>query len=176
MTGKRILEIGWTQGVLFEFLIFGVLPDMRHGIDLLNTRLTEVYRKLPLAGISCADGQSLPFPNEHFDLVLQFTALSSILADDIKTKVAQEMLRMLKPDGALLWYDFWLNPTNKQTKGIRPQEIRHLFPGCSVNFQKTTLAPPVARRVIPCSWGFAFFLEGLGILNTHYLAVIRPQR
>jgi SAM-dependent methyltransferase len=177
LAGKSILEIGCgSGGVLLEFLTFGALPDMLFGIDLLFTRIVEAHDKLPLAGISCADGQSLPFPNGHFDLVLQFTALSSILDDDIKANVAREMLRMLKPDGAVLWYDFWLNPTNKQTKGIRPQEIRHLFPGCSVTHQKITLAPPVARRIVPWGWGFAIFLESLGILNTHYLAVIRPQR
>jgi len=73
LAGKRILEIGCgSGGVLLEFLTFGALPEMLLGIDLLYTRLNEAHHKLPLTGIICADGQKLPFPNGHFDIVLQF--------------------------------------------------------------------------------------------------------
>ena len=73
------------------------------------------------------------------------------------------------------WYDFWLNPTNPQTRGIRPAEIRRLFPNCRYEFHKITLAPPIARRVVPISWMLALFLESLKIFNSHYLVAIRPQ-
>jgi len=86
------------------------------------------------------------------------------------------MLRVLKPNGIILWYDFWLNPTNPQTRGIRPKEIRELFPNCNFEFHKITLAPPIARRIVPLSWGLALFLEGLKIFNSHYLVVIRPLK
>jgi len=72
-------------------------------------------------------------------------------------------------------YDFWLDPTNPQTRGIRPGEIRRLFPNCQYIFRKITLAPPLARRIVPLSWGLALFLESLGIFNSHYLATIRPE-
>lgn len=81
--------------------------------------------------------------------------------------------RLARPNALILWYDFWLNPTNQQTRGLRPAEIRQLFPNCAIQFHKITLAPPLARRVVPIYWGLAFFLESLGIFNTHYLAVIR---
>jgi hypothetical protein len=106
---------------------------------------------------------------------LQYTALSSILDPRIRQNVARDMLRVLKPEGILLWYDFWLNPTNPQTRGIRPAEIRELFPACNYEFHKITLAPPLARRIVPFSWGLALFLEGLRIFNSHYLAVISPK-
>jgi hypothetical protein len=48
----------------------------------------------------------------------------------------------------ILRYDFRLNPTNPQTRGIRPKEIKRLFPGCAFEFHKITLAPPLARRII----------------------------
>ena len=74
-----------------------------------------------------------------------------------------------------MWYDFWLNPTNPQTKGIRPAEIRQLFPGCRCSFQRITLAPPLARRIIPLSWGLGLLLEGLKLFNSHYLAAIQKD-
>ena len=97
-----------------------------------------------------------------------------------------------KPGGMILWYDFWLNPINPQTRGIRPAEIKRLFPNCLYEFHRITLAPPIARKLAPISWGLCLFLESLKIFNiipfgrwsssrslayrdhTHYLATIRP--
>lgn len=109
------------------------------------------------------------------DLALQFTAFSSLLDQNIKTRMAQKMLRVLKPQGMILWYDFWLNPTNRATRGIGKGEIRRLFPHCTFAFQRITLAPPIARAVIKVSWGFCALLEKMQILNTHYLVAIRPD-
>lgn len=113
--------------------------------------------------------------NTLFDLVLQYTAVSSILDPGLRQSICADMLRVLKPTGLIFSYDFWLNPTNKQTRGLRPAEIRQLFPNCQVEFQRITLAPPIARRLVPLSWLVAAILEKLSVLNTHYLAAIRPE-
>jgi ubiquinone/menaquinone biosynthesis C-methylase UbiE len=171
---RKVLEVGCGDGgVLINFLVNGADPLKIHGIDLLYSRLKHAKKKLALSWMVNADGQSLPYSSETFDLVLQFTAFSSILDDQIKSNMAADMLRVLKPEGAVLWYDFWLNPTNPQTRGIRPKEIRKLFPDCSYDLRKITLAPPIARRVVPISWGLALFLESLTIFNSHYLVLIR---
>ena len=168
-----ILEMGCGSGrVLTEYLEFGALPEKLYGIDLLFDRLLHAHHNLHSSGFANADGQSLPFPDQTFDLVIQSTAISSILDSEFRQKICADMLRVLKPNGMILWYDFWLNPTNPQTHGIRPAEIRRLFPDCTFEFHKITLAPPLARRLVPLSWGLALFLEGLRIFNTHYLIVI----
>lgn len=61
---------------------------------------------------------------------------------------------------------------NPQTKGIRPSEIRELFPNCRVEMHRITLAPPLTRLLIKGSWVICLLLENLSILNTHYLAKI----
>ncbi|MCL4562620.1 MAG: class I SAM-dependent methyltransferase [Chloroflexi bacterium] len=171
-----ILEVGCgTGGILLEYHSFGAHPENTHGVDLLPARLRDAHQHLPGSPILCADGQFLPLPSHFYDLVLQYTVFTSIFDDTIKMKIASEMLRVLKPGGMILWYDFWLNPTNKQTRGIRPAEIRRLFPGCRFDFHKVTLAPPVARRLAPVSWILALLLEKISLLNSHYLAVIRSQ-
>jgi len=179
-----IFEMGCGGGgVLTEYLGFGASPENLFGVDLLFDRLRHTHHVLQGSGLANADGQFLPFPSQTFDLVLQSTAISSILDPEIRRNICADMLRVLrspdpasgKPGGMILSYDFWLNPTNPQTRGIRPAEIKQLFPNCHYEFHRITLAPPLARRLAPVSWGLCLFLESLKIFNTHYLVAIRPN-
>ena len=172
---KKILEVGCgSGGVLAEYLAFGALSGNLFGVDLLLDRLSHAHQWLSCCNIANADGQRLPFPSQAFDLVLQYTTLSSILDPDLRGRICTEMRRVLKPSGLILSYDFWLNPTNSQTQGIRPAEITRLFPNCRYEFHRITLAPPITRKLADLSWGLCSFLEGLKIFNTHYLVCIRP--
>lgn len=173
-TNQRVLEVGCGRGgVLIEYLYYGAAS--LSGIDLLADRVIEAKQRLPQAVLSCADGQKLPFAPDCFDLVMQYTAFSSVLDDNVKANMGREMLRVLRPNGLILWYDFWLNPTNPQTRGIRPAEVRRLFPNCEYTFRRVTLAPPIARRLVRVSWMACALLEKLRLFNTHYLAVIRKN-
>jgi len=177
LAGRHILEIGCgAGGVLREFLSFGAYPQHLHGVELLDWRVTKAKALSPYFPLVCADGQALPYPDHCFDLVLQYTVFSSILDDNVKRSIAREMCRVLKPDGLILWYDCWLNPTNPHTRGIRRAEVRALFPGSHFSFHRITLAPPIARRLVSVSWLACYVLERLRIFNTHYLVAIRPSR
>lgn len=176
LRGRRILELGCgSGGVLLEALSFGAAAEKLHGAELLLERVQATGRVLPSLGLICADGQRLPYASASFDVSMQFTVFSSVLADEVKRNMAQELLRVTRPGGMILWYDFWLNPSNPQTRGIRPAEIKRLFPGCTFRFERITLAPPLARRLVPLSWELSLLLEGAKIFNTHYLVAIRMQ-
>lgn len=174
----RILEVGCGRGgVLNNYLGYGAVAANLHGVDLLPDRLVDAKKRLPTLPLVCADGQHLPYEDASFDLLMQYTVFSSVLDESIRARMAAEMLRVLrKPGGLIVWYDFWLNPTNKQTRGIRPAEIKRLFPGCEFEFHRITLAPPVARVLVPVSWTAAALLEKIRLLNTHYLVAIRVAR
>ncbi len=176
LDGKRILEVGCGSGrVLREFLSLGASHTSLAGVELQNWRLLDARTFTPQLPLINADGSRLPFEDASFDLVLQFTVFSSILDDDTRRRAAAEMLRVLRPDGLALWYDFRFNPINPNTRGISPAEIRGLFPNCRYTFQRLTLAPPLARLIAPYSPVTCDLLERLRILNSHYLAAIRPQ-
>lgn len=176
LADKRILELGCgSGGVLLEWLSYGAAPSNLFGTDLLAERVTRARALLPHVGVNCADGRSLPYPDHVFDVALSFTVFSSILDPALCYTVANELLRVVRPGGLVLWYDFWINPVNKQTRGVRPETIRQYFPHCQTTFDRITLAPPLARRLVPLSWSVSLLLEKLRVFNTHYLVAIRPS-
>ena len=86
------------------------------------------------------------------------------------------MLRVLKADGIILWYDYHMNnPKNPDTKGLRRKEIEGLFPDCIFDFHRVTLAPPIARLIAPWSFLVCYLLEFIPWLRTHYLVVIKKS-
>lgn len=174
LNNRLILEMGCGDGgILQEYASFGA--KHLYGCDILFDQLKDALLCVPQAYLSCANGEYLPYPANTFDLVLQYTAFSSILDKTIKKQMAADMLRVLKQEGMIIWYDFWLNPTNPQTQGIRPAEIEELFPSCNFKFSRVTLAPPVARRAVSVSWTLSELLEKLIIFNSHYLVAIQPD-
>ena len=173
LQGCSVLDVGCGGGTwLLEFAQWGA--EKLHGLDLDPTRLETAHRVLPGADLRCGDAQTLPWRDQSFDLVSHFTMFTSILDAGVKRAVAQEMLRVLKPGGLILWYDFRVNnPANHNVRGIGASEIRSLFPGCDVKLKRAMLAPPLARRIVPLTWIGALLLEKIPWLRTHYVAVIR---
>jgi ubiquinone/menaquinone biosynthesis C-methylase UbiE len=172
----RLLEVGCGQGdALQEWMLHRLESRQFHAVDKDPARLVNARRRYGGVNFVAADGQHLPYRAAQFDLVMQYTMFSSILDSDTRAAAAREMRRVVKHDGLMLWYDFWINPTNRQTIGIQKVEIMRLFPNCAYTFRRVTLAPPLARLLTPLSWGVSAFLDWLKIMNTHYLVAIRPN-
>jgi ubiquinone/menaquinone biosynthesis C-methylase UbiE len=171
LTGKQVLEVGCGSGNWLEMLMGA---ESLAGIDLDPGRAASAAARFPGADIRSGDASRLPWASGSFDVILQSTVFSSILDPDMRRSVASEMLRVLAPGGAILWYDFFVNnPSNPHVRGVRRREIEALFPGCRVALRRATLAPPLARRIVPVSWKLAALLESLRVLNTHWFGVIR---
>jgi ubiquinone/menaquinone biosynthesis C-methylase UbiE len=171
-----IADIGCGNGQwLLEFLQWGAVTANLHGIDLLADRISSARKRLPGVDLRCGDARNLPWPDNSIDLVTQFTVFSSIADVGVQTAVASEMLRVLRPAGRILWYDCrYSNPSRASVRGLDRNDIRRLFPACSINFSATTLAPPLARAVAKRSWAAAAVLESLRFTCTHLTAVITP--
>jgi ubiquinone/menaquinone biosynthesis C-methylase UbiE len=174
---RNLLEVGCGEGgwlALLEGL--GAQRQRMAGIDLDAPRIARARERFPGADLREGDAAALPWPDDHFDAVVQSTVFSSILDDDFQARVAAEMLRVLRPGGTVIWYDFFVNnPRNPHVRGVGRRRIRALFPSCSLRHWRVTLAPPLARRLVPLSWTGAAVLESLRLCNTHLLAVLRSS-
>jgi SAM-dependent methyltransferase len=175
----KVLEIGCGTGYwLREFIKWGARPEHVTGVDLLVDRVAEAKKLCPEGTrIQCGSAAELSFPNETFDLALQFTVFTSVLDARMKQQMAAEMLRVVKPQGLILWYDYHVNnPWNTNVRGVKRREIARLFPNCLIKLQRITLAPPLVRLLAPYSWLSCYLLGKVPWLCTHYLGVIRRKQ
>jgi ubiquinone/menaquinone biosynthesis C-methylase UbiE len=172
--GDACLEIGFGQlGWLAELLSWGLAESDLHGIELDAKRAAMAREAFPTADLRVGDASQLPWPADSFRLVITSTTFSSILDPAVRRLVAAEIVRVLVPGGALLWYDLRMdNPRNPNVRGIGRREIAALFPALAGPVRSSTLAPPLARRVAPVSWLAASVLEALPFLRTHLIAVL----
>jgi ubiquinone/menaquinone biosynthesis C-methylase UbiE len=176
LQSKSVLEVGCGRGYwLREFVKWGARPENVTGIDLLMDRVLQARELCPPGvRVHCGSAAQLPFSGESFDVVLQATVFTSILDRELQQLVAAEMLRVVKSDGLILWYDYHMNnPINPDVKGVKARDIRALFPKCQIHLERVTLAPPLARLLAPCSYLACCLLEKFPPLCTHYLGDIR---
>jgi SAM-dependent methyltransferase len=175
---EKILDVGCGRAYWIRQMIqWGAQPENLFGIDLMPERLQDGRKLCPQeVSLECGDASHLNFPDAYFTMVLQFTVFTSILDDVMKKYIAAEIGRVLKPGGALLWYDYFVsNPSNPNVRGVSRREIVRLFPAFSIFLKRVTLAPPITRVVAPVSTGVYRLLSALPPLRTHYLGFLQKQ-
>lgn len=175
LEGRKIADIGCGTGNwLLEFIQWGARPEDLFGIDLNPGRIEQARTRIPGARFEAGDASQLSLVAGSLDLACQFTAFSSVLDDSMRHSIASEMIRIVKPGGAIISYDLGVgNPKNSAVAPISRETAQHLFPGCRIDIERVTLAPPLARMVAPHSWTLALFLERIPFLRSHNLMLIR---
>ena len=172
--GDACLEIGHgSLGWLGQLSCWGVRAGDMHGIELDAGRAAEARLRFPGADLRNGDATRLPWPDGRFSLVITSTVFTSILDLAVRRRLADEIVRVLAPGGALLWYDFRVNnPANPHVRRVGRRELEQLFPTLRGAVASATLAPPVGRAVVPVSWLLGEILETIPFLRTHLLAVL----
>src|ERR1044071_5616235 len=127
---RQILDVGCGTGEKLAALeAWGAKPKNMFGVDLLPERINAAKRNFPAISFQAVNAEALPFQNGSFDLVLAFTVFTSILDQEMRFNVSHEIQRVLRPGGAIIWYDLRINnPANPQVRGITRGQLHHLFP------------------------------------------------
>ena len=150
------------------------MPENLFGIDLLEDRVAIARNLNPNINFECGNAETLPYESLCFDIVIQCTMFTSILDPKMKINVANEMIRVLRTDGFIIWYDYHVNnPWNPDVRGIKKNEIAQLFPECKFWMKRITLAPPLASLISPFSFILADLLEKVPFFCTHYIGLIK---
>jgi SAM-dependent methyltransferase len=176
LASLRVLEVGCgAGGNLLELLHMGFAPQHLAGVELLPERLAHARARLPPAvALWPGDATQLDLPPASQDIVFAATVFSSLLDLAFQERLATAMWRWVKPGGGVLWYDFtYDNPANADVRGVPLRRIRALFPhAASVQAQRLTLAPPIARRVVRLHPSAYTVFNAVPWLRTHLLAWI----
>ncbi len=172
-----ILDVGCGSGGWIRMLMeWGATPSQLHGVDLLEDRIVKGKGLSPSdIDFRVNNGWVLPYENASMDLCAASTVFSSILDEGARKALAQEMTRVLKPNGWIMIFDYAISdPRNPDTIGIGRREILRLFRKLKLlRTYRLILAPPVLRIMpVKLLW-LAHALEVLlPFLCTHRLYVL----
>jgi SAM-dependent methyltransferase len=173
----KILDIGCGYGHFLETLrSLGAPAGALHGLDLLPERIDYARDHHPGVDFRTGRADEVPYPDGSFSLVLFFSLFTSIIDTGMRARVAAEARRVLRPGGAILWYDFRFdNPWNPHVRGMRRRDVADMFPGFALELDTITLLPPLARRLGPLTPVAYPLLAGVPALRTHHFGLLRPR-
>jgi len=179
LEGARVLDVGAGSGYFLHRLReYGA--GEAHGIDLMPERVAEGRRRYPTLELRTGSATALPYGDGEFDLVTQFTCLSSILDDAVRLAVAREMRRVAR--SWILSFDMRelhlpssvrRRDDSTPTVGLDKAELRRLF-GVPALLRGVALPFALAQLTgrVPLA---TYVLASLPPLHSHLLALWRIQ-
>jgi SAM-dependent methyltransferase len=127
LDGVRVLDVGCGSGYFLHRLQEYGAGEC-HGVDLMENRIAEGRDRYPTLRLQVGSATELPFKSGAFDLVTQFTCLSSIVDAETRLTAAREM-RRVAIGGWILSFDMrrvrGAGPT--PIVGLDERELRRLF-------------------------------------------------
>lgn len=174
---RRLFDAGCGNGKFLDLCCqrWGAREDHCFGSDRQGEGWAAWHASHPDTRITFVQqpAQVPAFPSESFDVVHQSMLLSSVIDPALRTATAAALWQALRPGGVLVSYDFWINPTNSRTSGIRASTLRQLFPEGRLRSRRSlTFAPPLCRPLLFLGPRALRGLESLKVLNTHLLIAL----
>ena len=170
----KMLEVGCAGGnIISGFRDLGVLDENIIGIDLRESRLDEAKKMYPSVKFHCMDAQKMDFKDNFFDIITVFTLFSSVLNQSIKLGIANEIRRVLKTSGIIIYYDIRYTSFNNNVMKLNKNDIFNLFPKMDHDIKAITLIPPFSRLLGDYSKILYPILSSVHILKSHYFDIIK---
>jgi len=148
--GARILDVGCGGGgSLSQFLDFGFEPSSLYGIDIIQERVFEGKRRFPTINFAYGDASKMEYNSDYFDIVLESTMFIQLTDDTLSKRIADEMLRVVKPSGYLMLIDWRYSYGHPEYKALSRSRIASLFQVGNrtevVCCKHGALIPPIGR-------------------------------
>lgn len=119
--GKSVIDVGCGEGRYCRIL--SERGAITTGIDPAPEFITHARSKHPKGTYVEASAESLPFPDNSFDLVVSYLTLIDI-PDDVAA--SQEMVRVLKPGGQIIIATI-ANMASCTDGWVKDEDGNHLF-------------------------------------------------
>ncbi len=167
-----VLEIGFGTGENFKFY-----PSQIHSLTAIDpnpgmiplARLLQAEALIPVH-LVLALAEVLPFPSAFFDTIVTTMTLCSV---PLLSKVLQELLRVVRPGGRLLFLEHGQSPDRSirlWQDGLTPV-WKHLGDGCHLNRPMVQMIQEQGWRVIALEnfylpgvpKPFAYFSKGMAV-------------
>jgi SAM-dependent methyltransferase len=149
LEGLRILDVGCGTGRhLRQMIDMGAAPGDVHGLDIDPITLSRAREVSPNLSITAYDGVTIPFPDDSFDLVTHYYVFSSIPSSALRQRLAGEMRRVTRPDGAIFWWDI-LHLADPAQHSVA-LDVHDLFPQAKIRARKIPLQPPPVEALRRC--------------------------
>jgi ubiquinone/menaquinone biosynthesis C-methylase UbiE len=105
LSGKKVLEVSCGHGGGASYLMRTLHPTSYTGLDLNTVGIKFCRKRHNLPGLDFVQGnaESLPFPGQSFDAVINVEAALHYLGFD---RFLAEVARVLRPGGHFLYADF----------------------------------------------------------------------
>ncbi|MDC3984332.1 class I SAM-dependent methyltransferase [Polyangium jinanense] len=149
----RVLEVGCGGGSNLAWLVeMGADPTELVGIDLVPERIEQARQRC--AGVRFLAGNILETDvGGPFDVVMLFAVLTSVTNAETKQKIVERCLSLLRPGGALLFYDLMTrreDPGTPNYKKLTYAEFEGYLGGRRPRyFKRDYLRRDVAERIVP---------------------------
>lgn len=145
LPGAEVLEVGCGSGYfLHRMKEYGAA--VASGIDLMEERIAAARARYPTLNVVAGDAAAMPFEDESFDVVTQFTCLSSVLDRDLRRRIAGEMWRVCRPGGAIVSFD--MRPTPAFIRALR-----RLRRGAVADDRPVTPTTPISVAELRAAFG-----------------------
>jgi ubiquinone/menaquinone biosynthesis C-methylase UbiE len=163
----KVLDVGCgSGGSLLQFLGFGFAPGSLYGIDSNPGRIQEGKERYPNLNFTCGDASRMGYNSDYFDIVMESTMFMTLPDDTLSQKIAEEMVRVVKPSGYIMLIDWrYSHSEQHEYKALSRKRINHLFKvGTKTTihcFRRGALLPPFGRFLSTYFQSFYFVIQRL---------------
>jgi ubiquinone/menaquinone biosynthesis C-methylase UbiE len=146
----KVLDVGCgSGGSLIQFLDLGFNPNNLYGIDIIPNNIENAKEKLCNVQFECGNAAQMDYKSDYFDIVTESTMFMQITDNNLSQKIANEMLRVVKPSGYIMLIDWRYNFRKPEYKPLSKTRVAELFKtGIKTKlhcYNHGALIPPVGR-------------------------------